>query len=132
MAAQGLPEGKYKLGQLDVEVHKKKVMLTGTTTIAGSVARMDQCVRNFIEYTGASKVEALENATLHPAAALGIQYRKGTLNFGADADILLLDNDLYIQRIFIAGEEVTPEKVAFTPRQNARYGSPIHSPIPSD
>ncbi|KAJ1913053.1 N-acetyl-glucosamine-6-phosphate deacetylase [Mycoemilia scoparia] len=116
MAAQGLPDGAYKLGQLDVEVTNGKVVLTGTDTIAGSVATMDECVRNFVKFTGASKVEALENATLHPAEALGIADRKGTLNFGADADFLLLDDDLNVKRVFIDGEEVKPEELKFTPR----------------
>jgi N-acetylglucosamine-6-phosphate deacetylase len=51
-------------------------------------------------------VEAVEAATLHPAQLLGIEKIKGTLSPGADADILFLNDDLDIQRVFVAGEEV--------------------------
>jgi N-acetylglucosamine-6-phosphate deacetylase len=48
----------------------------------------------------------LEAASLHPAQLLKISDRKGTLNYGADADIILLNNDLEIQATFIAGNLV--------------------------
>lgn len=66
---------------------------------------MDDCVRNFQKFTGCTQVEAIEAATLHPAQAMKITHRKGTLDFGSDADILFLDNDLNILRVFVNGEE---------------------------
>ncbi|KAJ1740226.1 N-acetyl-glucosamine-6-phosphate deacetylase [Coemansia sp. RSA 1821] len=113
MSAQCLPDGFYKLGEMDVDVHGGHVYIKGTDTIAGSTATLAECVRNFIKFTGASKVEALENATLHPAQMLGIEGQKGTLAFGADADILILDDDLFVQRVFIAGKEATSDNVKF-------------------
>ncbi|KAJ2004744.1 N-acetyl-glucosamine-6-phosphate deacetylase [Coemansia thaxteri] len=113
MAAQSLPDGLYKLGEMDVDVHDGSVYIQGTSTIAGSVATLPECVRNFARFTGASNVEALESATLHPAQMLGIAHRKGVLAHGADADILILDHDLYVQRIFVAGEEATRDNVAY-------------------
>lgn len=53
---------------------------------------------------GCSSVEALESASLHAAEVLGIEKRKGTLDFGADADFLILDNELHILSTWIAGE----------------------------
>ena len=58
---------------------------------------------NFIFLLGCSKVQALEAASLHPAQLLQISDRKGTLNYGADADIILLNDDLEVQATFIAG-----------------------------
>ena len=49
-------------------------------------------------------VTALEAATLHPAQAVGIQDRKGTLSFGADADFVFLGEDLKVWSTWIAGE----------------------------
>lgn len=49
-------------------------------------------------------VEALEAATLHPAQALGINMSKGVLNFGADADFILLDEKLELLSTWISGE----------------------------
>jgi N-acetylglucosamine-6-phosphate deacetylase len=48
----------------------------------------------------------LEAASLHPAQLLKISDRKGTLNYGADADIIILNIDLEIQATFIAGNLV--------------------------
>lgn len=117
MSAQSLPDGAYKLGEMDVDVHDGHVYIKDTNTIAGAIVTLAQCVRNFIKFTGASKVEALENATLHPAQMLGIENKKGTLEYGADADILILDHDLNVQRIFVAGTEATPDNVKFSTKK---------------
>ena len=44
-----------------------RAKVAGTETLAGSIARMDQCVRDFRGFTGCSVVEALHAASLHPA-----------------------------------------------------------------
>lgn len=51
-------------------------------------------------------MEALEAATLHPAKALGLEKRKGVLDFGADADFIMLNDDLDVLSTWIAGERV--------------------------
>ncbi|KAH8041517.1 hypothetical protein HPB51_016962 [Rhipicephalus microplus] len=53
---------------------------------------------------GCTSVEALESASLHAAEVLGIQKRKGTLDFGADADFVVLDSNLHVLSTWIAGE----------------------------
>ena len=57
-------------------------------------------------FIGCSSVEALEAASLHPAQLLKISDHKGTLNYGADADIIILNDDLEIQATLIAGNLV--------------------------
>ena len=49
-------------------------------------------------------MEALEVASLHQAQLLAITERKGTLAFGADADIVVLNRDLEVMATFIAGQ----------------------------
>lgn len=103
----GLPAGTYSLGGRDVAVdHNGAAYIKGTNTLAGSTLTMDACVRNFQCFTNCTTVEALEAATLHPAQMLGIADRKGTLNVGGDADLVFLDEDLKVKRVFVAGEEV--------------------------
>lgn len=51
-----------------------------------------------------SVVEAIETVTLHPAQVLGIQHSKGTLNYGADADFVLLGSKLNVQSTWINGK----------------------------
>ncbi|KAG0300630.1 hypothetical protein BGZ98_009031 [Dissophora globulifera] len=73
---------------------------------SSSVITLDACVRNFIKFTHCSPVEALEAVTLHPAVLLGIQETKGVIKPGADADLVFLSEDLFVKRVFVAGEEV--------------------------
>ena len=79
--------------------------MAGTDTLTGSVANMQRSVTKFLKYSRCSVVEALEAASLHPAQAMGIQDRKGTLDVGADADFILLrPGDLHVEATWIAGE----------------------------
>lgn len=51
-----------------------------------------------------SIVQAIEAASLKPAQCLNIENAKGTLDFGADADFILLDDDLNVLSTWIAGD----------------------------
>lgn len=104
MSAMGLEAGVHYIGENKVEIVGKRAVIAGTTTLCGSIATMDFCVRFLMKSTGCSSVEALESASLHAAEVLGIEKRKGTLDFGADADFLILDNELHILSTWIAGE----------------------------
>ncbi|ORZ17809.1 n-acetylglucosamine-6-phosphate deacetylase [Absidia repens] len=110
LSAAGLPHGTYQLGGRDVEVRHGGAYIKGTNTLAGSTVTIDQAVRNFWKFTRCTKVEALEAATLHPAQSLGIQDRKGTFTPGADADLVFLDDDLNLKRVFVRGDEVVLTK----------------------
>ncbi|KAG2228485.1 hypothetical protein INT48_008653 [Thamnidium elegans] len=107
LAGAYLQPGIYQLGGRDVEVRGASgAYVKGTDTLAGSTVSIDHCVRNFKNFTRCTVVEALEAATLHPAQTLGIQDTKGTLNAGADADILFLNDDLEIQKVFVRGVQI--------------------------
>ncbi|XP_059481490.1 N-acetylglucosamine-6-phosphate deacetylase [Neocloeon triangulifer] len=104
ISALGLQEGTHQLGQMAVEVRNSHAYVAGTTTLCGSIASMIECVQHFAQATGCSMVSALEAASLHAARAIGIHGRKGTLNFGADADFIFLGEDYSIWSTWIAGE----------------------------
>ena len=113
MSALGLPDGIHKLGDSKLEIQStpfdgmrfvKKAVLKGTDTLAGAVVSMIDCVRNFRDFTNCSIAEALNAATLRPAEALGIDNVKGSLDFGMDGDILVLDeNTLRVETVYIRG-----------------------------
>lgn len=104
MSAMGLEAGIHFIGENKVEIMGKRAVIAGTNTLCGSIATMDFCVRFLQKSTGCSTVEALESASLHPAQVLGIEKKKGTLNFGADADFIMLDKDLHVTSTWVAGE----------------------------
>lgn len=104
--ALGLGNGRHTLGQQEVEVDGLTAYVAGTTTLSGSIAPMDACVRHFLQATGCSVESALEAASLHPAQLLGLEKSKGSLDFGADADFVVLDDALHVQATYISGELV--------------------------
>ncbi|KAM9745015.1 N-acetylglucosamine-6-phosphate deacetylase [Menidia menidia] len=106
ITAMGLPPGRHTLGQQVIEIQGLHAYVAGTKTLSGSIATMDMCVRHFRHASGCSVEEALEAAALHPAQLLGISHQKGRLDYGADADLVLLDDSLNVQATYISGEEV--------------------------
>ncbi|GAB1300654.1 N-acetylglucosamine-6-phosphate deacetylase [Apodemus speciosus] len=104
--ALGLGNGRHTLGQQEVEVDGLIAYIAGTKTLSGSIAPMDVCIRHFLQATGCSVESALEAASLHPAQLLGLEKTKGSLDFGADADFVVLDDALHVQATYISGELV--------------------------
>ncbi|CAL1545205.1 unnamed protein product [Lymnaea stagnalis] len=102
--AMGLPDGTYPFGEQTIVVEGQRSYIKGTNTLAGSTATLDTCVRLFAKQTDCGPELALEAASLHPAQLMGIEDRKGTLNFGTDADFVLLDDSLNVKATYIAGK----------------------------
>ena len=68
---------------------------------------MVDCIKEMVRATDCSKGAALLAASRHPARVLGVGETKGTVcRIGADADLVLLDQDLNVQATCIAGEIV--------------------------
>ncbi|CAH1159796.1 unnamed protein product [Phaedon cochleariae] len=106
ISALGLHEGKYKIGQLDIDIRDGKAYVAGTNTLCGSIATMIECVKFFMEATACGPEFAIDAASFHPAKLLGIENTKGTLSFGADADFILLNDNFEIDSTWIAGQKV--------------------------
>ena len=102
MAALGMPPGEYSLGGYRVIVDEVSARLADGT-LAGSILRMDQAVRNLLTFTGCSLREAVDSATLNPARLVGSRH-KGRLSPGADADIVLLDSSARVAATIVRGE----------------------------
>ena len=69
------------------------------------MATMQTSVAKFAKFSRCSVVEALEAASLHPAETLGIEDRKGSLEYGADADFVILSpGDLRVCSTWISGD----------------------------
>ncbi|KAF9174476.1 putative N-acetylglucosamine-6-phosphate deacetylase [Mortierella sp. AD011] len=111
MSAMGLAPGNYHLGNMNVTKDEDRVYIAGTDTLAGSVITLDACIRNFMKFTSCTLIEALEAVTLHPATLLGIQESKGVIKPGADADLVFLSDDLFVKRVFVAGQEVDLDSI---------------------
>ena len=73
--------------------------------LAGSGLTMDRAVRNAVELLGLDLPQAVRMASANPAAVLGLAGRKGRVQPGFDADLVLLDAALRVTRTWIGGEE---------------------------
>lgn len=107
MAAAGSVDGHYKLGDLNVSVTDGRAMLSGTTTIAGSTLTQDVALRSALFDSDIDPVLAVRALTASPARALGLDDRLGYLAPGFAADVVLLDTDWSVNRVWAAGEPVT-------------------------
>jgi len=101
-AATGMPDGRYHLGSLEVEVKDGRCMADGK--LAGSVLTMDKAVRNLARFAGWSLSQAVAAASRNPARVAGFA-NKGVLAAGADADFVVLNPDGDVLRTFIGGLE---------------------------
>ena len=89
MAATGMPDGRYKLGGLDVGVAGGRCLSGGV--LAGSVLRMDRAVANVQRFTGASLATAVRLASCNPARMMGVA--AGDVAVGGGANLNLFGAD---------------------------------------
>ncbi|TCO22191.1 N-acetylglucosamine-6-phosphate deacetylase [Kribbella steppae] len=102
MEATGMPEGRYKLGNLEVDVKDGLVTLAhGTHSIAGSTLTMDVAYANAVK-AGVSLVDASRMASTTPAQTFG-WYDVGAIETGKRADLVLLDEEYAVQKVMRAG-----------------------------
>lgn len=73
-------------------------------TLTGSVLTMDQALRNIVQMTEATLQQAVGMLTVNPARAARVSERKGRLQAGYDADVVLLDSSLTLQATFCQGK----------------------------
>jgi len=101
VSATGMPDGKYMLGKFEVTV-SGGVCRNAEGNLAGSTLTLDRALRNVVSL-GASLQDAVRMLTTNPATLLGIEFKKGALRTGADADIVLLDESLHITNVWARG-----------------------------
>jgi N-acetylglucosamine-6-phosphate deacetylase len=103
--ATGMAEGKYKLYDYEVTVADGTARLANGT-LAGSVLTMAAAVQNMVELAGIPIEKVIPMATEIPARILGVADRKGKLENGYDADVVILTEKFEMERVFAGGEEV--------------------------
>jgi N-acetylglucosamine-6-phosphate deacetylase len=102
MAALGMPPGKYLLGDREVTSDGKSVR-NEEGALAGSVLSLDEAVRNLVAFTDCSPGEAISTVTVTPASVLGIAHRRGRIEPGCIADLVLLTPGLQVAGTIIEG-----------------------------
>jgi N-acetylglucosamine-6-phosphate deacetylase len=108
--ALDMPDGEYLFGPLDggepiIRRDGVGVMPDGQA-LASGVMGMDHCLRTFHRLTRCPLVEAVRMATLTPARIAGRDGDIGSIAPGKWADLLILDANLNVRQVFLAGQPV--------------------------
>jgi N-acetylglucosamine-6-phosphate deacetylase len=103
IAATGMPDGRYRLGSLEVNLKDGKCLSDGK--LAGSVLTMDRAIRNVMQFARWDLQRALNLATLNPARVVGLA-GAGQLKAGAQADIVVLSPTGEVKKTIIGGSDI--------------------------
>ncbi|MHD0317314.1 N-acetylglucosamine-6-phosphate deacetylase [Fusobacterium sp. THCT1E2] len=101
MSATGLPDGNYKLGELDVYVKDSQARLVSNDALAGSVLTLDKAFKNVIEL-GYSIFDAVKMTSTNAAKEFGLN--TGEISEGKDADLVVLNGDYSVNMTFVKGK----------------------------
>ena len=103
MRAGGMDDGDYTLGGQHV-IKTGIQCLLEDGTIAGSVLKLNEAVRNLRDYTDLSLSEVFACASLNPAKVVGEADNIGSLEVGKCADIIICDDNINVITTIINGE----------------------------
>lgn len=103
MEAADMPDGDdYHIGGLRVTVKDGQARLDNGS-LAGSVLTLDVAVQNMVNLCGVPVHEAVAMASASPAESIGLGHRKGRIEPGYDADLVVLSRDLSPVHTFCSG-----------------------------
>ena len=80
--------------------------LADRSALAGSVATMDRLIRTVVQKAEIPLEDAIRMASETPARIMGVYDRKGSLQRGKDADLMVLDKDLNVRAVWAMGKLV--------------------------
>ncbi len=103
LPAGGLPYGEYTLGGAKI-IYRDIVCRLEDGTVAGSVLHLNHGVWNVYKNSNIPLYECVNCASLNPATTIGVADRKGSLEIGKDADIVITDNEFEVKKTIIRGE----------------------------
>ena len=101
IAATGMPDGNYRLGNFEVTV-RDGVARNSEGKLAGSTLTLDRALR-YVVSLGVPLKDAVRMATVLPARRLGLAGKKGIIAVGADADLVALTPDLRVAGVMTRG-----------------------------
>ncbi len=103
--AAGRPDGDYPVDNRTVLVRDGVARLPDGT-LAGSTLTLNRGVYHFMQATGEPIEHVWQTASLNPARAVHLAHRKGSIEIGKDADMILVNDQLQVHKTIIGGEVV--------------------------
>jgi N-acetylglucosamine-6-phosphate deacetylase len=105
MMACCMPEGKYDLGGQTVYL-KDGAVRVEAGNLAGSVLTLDKAMSNVYKNTEYELHEIVRMATINPAKLCKVDNRKGMIKVGYDADLVLFDESINVEKVIVGGKLV--------------------------
>lgn len=106
--ASGLGDGTYIYDNRRFVIRENKIT-TEEGILAGSILTLNKAVYNVLCQSQISLADIVNMVTINPARLLQIEGRKGSLECGKDADIVMFDKEINIKQAFINGKNVYNE-----------------------
>lgn len=106
MRAAGMPDGRYLLGGLEVDVVGKRATLVSDGALAGSSTNLMDCMRTAVKEMGIPLEQAVACATINPARKLGVDQEYGSITPGKRANLVLLDEELALKVVIKDGVQL--------------------------
>ena len=110
MRAAGTDVTESYLGEIDpknrVIIDDGVAKLPDKSSFAGSIGTMDNAFGFAVKAAGLSLSEASEICSLTPAKLMGIADKKGSVDIGKDADLLILNDELAVEKVFVGGKPI--------------------------
>jgi N-acetylglucosamine-6-phosphate deacetylase len=94
------------MGEMEYEVHDGVGMLYDRSAFAGSTTLLSGMIPILHDVVGIPLAEAVAMASLVPARVIGCDGRKGSLQIGRDADIVIFEDDFAVWRVMVEGQWV--------------------------
>jgi N-acetylglucosamine-6-phosphate deacetylase len=101
----GMPEGDYPIDNRIITIRDGIARLPDGT-IAGSILTMERALKNAMAASGLTLKEAWPMSSLNAARNIGVSSKKGSIEVGKDADLVVLDNELNVQMTIAEGTVV--------------------------
>lgn len=104
----GLPVGRMKWGNIDVEVVEDgSVRLAGTPYLAGAGSQLLRNAWNYAEFTKTGKADAFRLGTINPIRKFNLDIRRTMLRVGEKAEFIAFEdkgNGYELKRVYADGE----------------------------
>lgn len=106
MRATGMPDGRFTLGGLEVDVVGNRAVLASDGALAGSATNLMDCVRVAVKDMGIPLETAVACATMNPAKSLGEYDKYGSITPGKRGNVVLLNEDLSLKCVIKDGKVI--------------------------
>lgn len=103
----------YAASEGDVSAEARVIMEDGVckladrSVLAGSIATMDVLIRTCIQKAEIPMIDVFRMASETPAKIMGVFDRKGSIEEGKDADLMVFDKDINLTYVMQMGKEIT-------------------------